>query len=228
MKYWCSVILFLFPISSNYAQDSTKALPRELKHGIEFQIGSLLSLDNFDNYTFSYRYNFNNKSGIRVGIYTNINKDDNDIIQQADTVTYIPSIYSHNTNFRFSVQYLADIMSYNNFSLFWGAGPFIGYYKSESSSEYLSVNYINKSGSYTKTISFGLDVVLGVEYNLTNNVLLSGEYGLSISKENSDISNFQSYIYSNGSPDQNNKVSGEKHTFSTSGQGVKLGLSVFF
>lgn len=39
-------------------------------------------------------------------------------------------------------------------------------------------------------------MILSVEYRLSGNSVLSGEYRLSIFKANSDIETFQNYIYS--------------------------------
>ncbi len=228
MKYYSSLILFFLFLNLSFAQDSSKVIHNELRHGLEFQIGSLLNLTNFNNYTFSYRYCFNNNSGIRIGLYTNLNKDDYDITQQVDSIFNNPQEYSHNYNFKISVQYLQRIISFNKFSLMWGVGPFISYNKSESESEYLSTTYLNQYGNKEKTFSYGVDLILGVEYNLSENVILSGEYGLTISKANSDIESFQNYIYNNGTPNRISNENGERDTFATRGLGVNVGLSIFF
>ena len=228
MKYFNFLILFFLAFNFSFAQDSLSTKNNELKNGLEFQIGSLLSLTNFNSYTFSYRHRYSCNSGLRIGIFTNIIKDDEDLTQQLDSIINNPPEYSHNYNFKLSVQYLQSIMNYNNFSLICGGGPFISYSKIETDNEYLSSTYINKSYDNEKTFGFGIDLLLGVEYNLSENVILSGEYSLTISKSNSDIERYQSYIYNNGNPDRVNKINGESHVFSMRGLGVNLGLSIFF
>ena len=229
MKYYFFLILFFLTFNFSFAQDSLYTNNNnEHKNGLEFQIGSLLSLTNFNGYTFSYRYRYSYNSGLRIGIYTNINKEDEDLTQQLDSIINNPPDYSHNYNFKISIQYLHSIMNYNNFSLIWGGGPFISYSKIESNSENLGSSYIYKYYDKEKTLSYGIDLILGVEYKLSENVILSGEYGLTISKSNSDIEMYQNNIYNNGTPNRINTVNGERHTFNTRGIGVNLGLSIFF
>lgn len=228
MKYYFPIILIVLFFNYNFAQDSSKAIPKEYKQGLEFQIGSLLNLTNFNNYTFSYRYCFNSNSGIRIGLYTSIDKDDYKVTQQVDNNFYNPPDYTHNYNIKISLQYLRSILKYNRFSLIWGAGPFFSYSKSETNSDYFGTSYISKYENHKKTISYGIDLILGVEYKLSENVILSGEYGLTITKANSDIENYQDYIYNDGNPDRIRKENGKIDSFTTRGLGVNLGISIFF
>ncbi|MBE0538951.1 MAG: outer membrane beta-barrel protein [Ignavibacterium sp.] len=228
MKYYRLLILFFLFLNFSFAQDSSKTINKELKHGIQFQIGSLLNLTNFNNYTFSYRYLFNNYTGIRIGLLTNINEEDYDITQQLDSIITNPPIKYNNYNLKLSIQYLHSLISYNSFNFILGGGPFISYSKNESYEEYLSSSYISKYENINKTVSYGLDIVLGVEYNLSENVKLSGEYGLTISNENSDIKNSQTNIYNDGSPNRIRKDEGERNAFRTRGLGVNFGISIFF
>ncbi len=71
-------------------------------------------------------------------------------------------------------------------------------------------------------------MILGVEYKLAENVILSGDYGLTILKENSDIETSYNYIYPDPGQNRISSESGKRHTFSASGMGVHLGLSIFF
>lgn len=228
MKYYSSFLLVLLFVNLIFAQDSIKTNHNELKHGLEFQIGSLLNLTNFNSYTFSYRYCINRNSGIRIGLLTNVNKDDYDIIQQLDSIVYNPLEYSHNYNYKISLQYLYKIMNYNKFSMIFGGGPFISYSKRDSRTESIYTSYLIKYEDKEKTTSFGLDIILGAEYNLTENVILSGEYGLTISKANTNIESLQDYIYTNGNPNSKRSEKGGIDTFTTRGLGVNLGLSIFF
>ena len=228
MKYCCSLILFLFLANCIIAQDSSKTNQNELKHGIQFQIRSLLELTNFDGYTFSYRYRINYKSGIRIGLYTNINKSDDDITQRLDNIVVNPPNYNHNYNFKLSAQYLFDLINYKSFALVFGGGPFISYTKSETSTEYLYTSYSVKHTRKDKSTGFGLDLILGVEYILTDNIILSGEYGLTIDKENSDIDEADNYIYSDVTQNRISTQKGKRDILIINGMGVNLGISFFF
>ena len=228
MKYFYFLIIFVLSFNLTLAQDSSKTNDKELKHGLEFQIGNLLTLTNFNNYTFSYRYCLNNKSGIRIGLLTNINNDDYDVTQKLDSISNSPQEYNHNYNLKISIQYLYSVMNYNKFSLIFGGGPFISYSKRDYKSASLYSSYTVKYEDNNKTTSYGLDIILGTEYKLSENVILSGEYGLTISKANSDIESFQNYNYTDGSPNYIRSESGQIDSFTTRGLGVNLGLSIFF
>ena len=228
MKYYLSLILFFLLINFTLAQDSSKTNQDILKHGLQFQLRSLLELTNFNGYTFSYRYRFNNNSGIRIGIFTSVNESDYDITQQLDSIISSPPNYSHNYSFKLSFQYLKNLINYKSFSLIFGGGPFISYSKSESSSDYLSSSYSRNYTSKDKTTGFGIDLILGVEYSLIENVLLSGEYGITVSKENSNIDDSENYIYTDTSQNRIYRENGERHSVFVRGMGVNLGISVFF
>jgi hypothetical protein len=227
MKYYFFLIFFFIFVNHICAQDSSKTENKKYKHGLEFQVGSFLTLDNFNSYTFSYRYRFNNNSGIRIGLYTNVNKDDYDIIQQVDSIYNNPPDYTNNYSFKISFQYLGSFLNYKSFSMIWGTGPFFSYSSSESNSENLGTSYLSKYKNKDKTIGYGLDLILGAEFKLIENVILSGEYGLTLSNANSDIDYSQEYIYNNGSPNRITKENGKRHTFSIRSMSVNLGLSVF-
>lgn len=226
MKYHSFLILFLFFFNPVFAQDTSKTIDKELKHGIQFQIGGLLDLSNFYGYTFSYWYRFNKCSGIRIGLYTDLNNVDYDITQQLDSVTINPPYYSHNYNFKVSVQYLHSVMKYNNFDLIVGGGPFISFSNSESTIERLGPSSKRISNSKTKSTSYGFDMILGVEYELADNVILSGEYGLTIIKESGDIE--EEYIEESETNNYINKQYGDRDRLLIRSLNVNLGLSIFF
>lgn len=226
MKSLSSLLIFILLLFSNntFSQEDQK----ELKHGLQFQIGTLLDLRSFNNYTFSYRYLFNENSGLRIGLLTNVNKDDYDVTQQIDTISNKPEIFSENYNFKISAQYLKSIINYNKFDLIIGGGPFISYRKIHAKSEYIMSSYISEIEENSKVLGFGLDIVLGVEYKLASNVILSGEYALTIVQENSEINNSQRAVYHDGRQDSIRKEEGTRNSFRTNGLGVNLGLSVYF
>ncbi len=68
MKHLFILLVLSGILNFAFAQDSSKVCENELRHGLEFQIGSMLTLTNYENYTFSYRYRFNNNSGLRIGV----------------------------------------------------------------------------------------------------------------------------------------------------------------
>ncbi len=228
MKYYCALILLLLMVNLTFAQDSSKIVQKELNHGLQFQLRGLLELTNYNGYTFSYRYRFNNKSGIRIGLFTSLNENDYDITDQLDSIISSPPKYSHDYSFKISAQYLKRLMTYNNFALVFGGGPFVSYSKSESKNDNIGTSYTRKYRNNIKAIGFGLDLILGAEYNLTENVIISGEYGLTILKENSDIDYSETYIYTDATQNRIYRENGERHLLTLRGLGVNLGISVFF
>lgn len=228
MKYFISLIFFFLFINSASAQDSSGTCRNELKHGIQFQLRSLLDLTNFDGYTFSYRYRFNNNSGIRIGVYTSIDQEDYDITQQLNDITSNPPDYQHFYAYKLSGQYLFSLAKFKSFALIFGGGPFISYSKSESKYQNLATTYTRKYESKSESTGFGLDVIFGVEYQLVENIILSGEYGLSIYKENSDIDSSEKVIFEDESQNTTHREYGKRHSILTRRIGANLGISVFF
>ena len=74
---------------------------------------------------------------------------------------------------------------------------------------------------------YGFDLILGVEYELASNVILSGEYGLNILKESSEIEDEQMVEVSGG---QNSivKQNGDRDRLIIRSLDVNLGISIFF
>ena len=189
MKNILLLIIFVIFFSHSFAQDSCKTKCKELKHGLQFQVTNIFNLTNFNGYTFSYRYLINNNSGLRVGLLTNFSNQDEDITQRVDTITNNPPTYYKYYNFKISVQFLQSILRYDDFDLIIGGGPFVSLYNSEEYDEFLGASYLRKYTYKNKTTGFGLDIIAGVEYSLTDNIVFSGEYGLTFTKESSDLVN---------------------------------------
>ncbi len=221
------IILFLIIANLTSAQQ-TKTKKEELKHGIQFQIGSLLTLNNFNNYTLSYRYNFDSNSGIRIGILTDVNNNDEDVTVVEDTISLNPNNYSHSYNYKLSLQYLFNAAQYKNFYLFLGGGPFISITKNEFSSEYIYSSYISKSKYDHKSTAYGLDLLFGAEYKPLENIAISGEYGVTFSGGTTDVNDESIHDYYNSTQDEFTTENGKIKNFEINSLGVKLGLTVFF
>jgi opacity protein-like surface antigen len=226
MKKYFLLVVFAVLFNQSFAQDSCSTKCKELKHGIQFQVTNILNLTNFNGYTFSYRYLFNKNSGLRIGLFTSLNNEEEDITQRVDSLTNHPPNKSDSYNFKISVQYLCSIMSYNNFDLIVGGGPFVSFYNVESHYEYLGRSSVGKRTEKNKGTGFGLDLILGVEYKLASNVILSGEYGVSMQRDNSDIEytmtdEYETYTHTSSEI-------GERNRTVIKGLGVNLGIAVFF
>ncbi|QQS34817.1 MAG: outer membrane beta-barrel protein [Ignavibacteriales bacterium] len=228
MKYFLSFVLFFVVINFSFAQDTSKTNCNHFKHGIQFQVRSLLEFTNFSGYTFSYRYRINEKSGLRIGILIAVENSEYEPTLQLDSIIFNPSENYDNNNFKISLQYLHNILSYKDFSIIVGAGPFISFSKYEWNGGYVGTNYINTYFDKEDRTGYGLDLLLGVEYNPFDNIVVSGEYGLSISKDKADLERLEKNIYRDGSPERIYKESGERDRLLIRGLGVNLGVAIFF
>jgi hypothetical protein len=158
--------------NQSFAQDSSKHKCDELKHGIQFQVTNILNLTNYGGYTLAYRYQINRNSGLRFGIYTMISNEDYNITQQVDTIFSKPPSDAENLNLKLSAQYLYSILNYHDFDLLVGGGPFFAINNSEYYDEQLDINSKSKYTYKNDVKSFGIDLLIDVEYRLTNNVRL--------------------------------------------------------
>lgn len=228
MKRNSALVLFLLLFNLTAAQDTSKTTQIQLSNGIQFQFRNILELTNFSGYTISYRHRFNHETGIRIGLYIGVVERDYNFFRQVDTLKSSLPDYENFHNYKISVQYQRLLTSYKNFSLILGGGPFISYYKTETNYNDLGIDYSTHHFRKNKTTGYGIDLILGVEYKLIENVILSGEYGLTFLFENGDYEEVYEYNYSNLNPDRIGKEKGKVETFNLQGLGVNLGISVFF
>lgn len=227
MKKLTCIIFLLLAYHLTFAQETINT-ERELKHGLQFQIVRLLELSNFKGYALAYRHNINKNSGLRVGILTNIEQSDNNVTEQIDTIKRSGPMSENIYQYKLSVQYLQNLTTYKSFSMFLGGGPFVSYFKSDENSEYNELDFFRKISGNTESVGYGLDLILGVEFKVIDNVWLSGEYGLTASKENAEYDNNEEYIYPDASQNRIIARSGDYDSFMIRSLGASLGISVFF
>ena len=228
MKYFYSFVILLMYMNSSIAQDSCKTKKNELRHGIQFQINGILNLGNFNDYTFSYRYLLNKKSGIRISFLTKHNSNSTEGTLLDDTLSYkIPSTnYGH--NLKLSIQYLHSILEYEKFSLVFGGGIFISYDKLEHYYERRRTNYFSSTKKFIEGLGYGLDLIVGVEYYLYKNVIISGEYGVNFSLTFTDYEEIQHKYDSYGERFITRRQNRESKLYKIDSQNVNLGIAIFF
>ena len=71
-----------------------------------------------------------------------------------------------------------------------------------------------------------MDLILGVEYKLANNVVLSGEYGLTILKESAEIEEKDVIEYE--TYDQVRSQIGDRDRVLITSSSVNLGIAIYF
>jgi len=226
MKYFYSLTLVFVFLISTLGQDSSKVENYDLKHGIQFQIRSL-SLRNFDNYTLAYRYLLDKNTGFRLAILTDLSNEDNKGTQIIDSLEYSTPNEYNVYDFQLSFQYLKTILRDNDFSLFIGGGPLLSLEKRLQQSISNTSEYKRERKDMTKTFGYGFNLLFGVEYALSKNVVLSGEYGFTLLIESGDSERIENYYYYEDRPDRIYENTNEIDKFSLKGIGVNLGISVF-
>jgi hypothetical protein len=222
-----ALFLFCFIFTTSFSQNHEEK-DKKLTHGIQFQIRGL-ELQSFDSYTFSYRYLLTKKSGFRIGINTELSSTEGDSYQQVDTLVITPPLYDKKYGFTISAQYLHSILSYKEFDFILGLGAFFSF--SERSRESSSLWYTNIENyyDYVKSTYLGFDIIIGAEYRLTENVVFSGEYGLSVSNgiwKNEYSSSTVNYLTQERF--HHRKRVDDYDILAIGGTGVKLGLAIFF
>lgn len=226
MKHILFLLVFAFMFNQSFAQECCKDKCEDLKHGIQFQVTNILNLTNYGGYNLAYRYQLNRNSGFRFGIYTMISSEDYEITQQIDTIFNKPPVEAENFNIKLSLQYLHRILNYHDFDLLVGGGPFFAINNSEFYDERLDINSISKYTYKNDVTGFGLDLLVDVEYRLTKNVVLSGEYGFVLTSESTEFEDKVVYDYE--SYQNVRSESGTRDRISLRGSIVSLGLTIFF
>ena len=225
MKYLLSFLLLLFISTVSFSQN----IDTTLVHGVQFQLPNILKISNFDGYTFSYRYKQNKTSTYRFGISTNIRYRKTDLTSTSDTLSIN---YPKNDNsyvLKLSVQYLKSIMSYKNYSLIIGGGPFVTYDYRESNYHSIQNDNILKSHHSQKGFGIGLDFLSGVEYQLIRNIIISGEYSLSMIWKTSKIEAKQTRSYNDSNKTEIiGKNSGTTTELGLYGNRVNFGIAIYF
>ena len=198
-------------------------------HGVQFQLPNILKISNFDGYTFSYRYKQNKTSTYRFGISTNIRSRKTDLTSISDTLSINYPNIDKSYILKLSVQYLKSIMSYKNYSFIIGGGPFVSYDYRENNYQSIHTDNIYKSYHFTKGFGIGLDFLSGVEYQLTRNVIISGEYNLSMIWKISDIESEQTKFHNDSKQTEIlEKNSGTTTELGLYGNRVNFGIAIYF
>lgn len=218
-------ILFIL-LNTQFAQDSNNVNSSQLKHGIQFQV-TTLSLRNFDNYTLAYRYLLDRDNGFRLAFRTTFIDEEYDGTQILDSLESLSPRNNSNYDFQLSFQYLNTILRGNVFSFIIGGGPIISFTKQLRESDYYTTNYKSTNKDLKQTFGYGFSLLLGAEYMLSKNVILSGEYGITMLIENGDYENIRNYYYLSDHPDRIDENTGDINKFSLRGIGVNLGISIF-
>ncbi|MCF8356761.1 MAG: PorT family protein [Melioribacteraceae bacterium] len=204
-----SLFSLIFLLSSISAQDTTSNVQYNPRFGIQFQIDKNLSLKNYNGKIISGKYRVTDRLMLGVGISFRAEKYIHDykriVLDESDsTMNYVEKKSS-------SVILEPHLFYYfnqeKNISFYFGGGPFIKFYFSHSFN-----NTIRKQ-------SYGLDLIIGIEWKLTSKLSISSEYQSRIGYE---WKKFKGYAYDGYKHDD------ESNSISIDSDNIRLGLSVYF
>ncbi len=219
MKTLLTILIF-FSVAT-FAQNNQTKNDSTLVHGIQFQLPNILSIGNFDGYTFAYRYKLNKNSGYRFGFTTNIRNNNSNSNELRDTLLYKTSLINENYFIKFSAQYIRSIMSYQNFSFIIGGGPSVLYRRKNNIIKHPQTRTANLFTSY----GIGADFLAGVEYRLYKNIVISGEYGLDIVWKRNNI---ESKLTDNNYSLSNKTNTEREDSFDINNKHALLGIAIYF
>ncbi|HMA61483.1 MAG TPA: hypothetical protein VKP78_02425 [bacterium] len=213
-------------LSAQTEQDSTKIFGT---HSVQFRVQDCFTLSSFKGGLISYKYHFNDRNALRIGVNNNIDlreiEEDYDVYMM-DTSHY--EIFSENKDIdiSFTIEYLRYFNPDDEIKLFLGGGLKTGYssYKEENDDDSdITSNYYNR---YITGLRTGLTLSYGMEWKFRKNMALHAEYG------NDIIWNFyKSKREHHVNPDETDhkdirtEIQKGIDFYST---GVLLGLSVYF
>lgn len=216
-----SVLFILFSIITVSSvihpdQDSTRSRG---KYALLFQVGSNFQLQSFSGATFSFKYQMNKRSALRLGLSISGASSTRDFNQNdfyPDT-TFLGNEKTNSINLTVTCQYLRNIHIIHDVAFYYGGGPVIGFSYSRDNTIY-TINNVPENDNKSNSYNAGLSFVGGVEWYLAKNISLLGEYGFSFT---------YTYLI------RNYVDSYEKYNYTTKGyslgsSAVKLGVSVYF
>lgn len=219
------VIFILFSVIIRGQNDSLD-YSEPLKHGIEFQINKEFTLSSFLGSSIAYRYLIDKTDGLRFLLSTQISKNDINHDVQSDNNQHATQNLDNTVfNIKLSTHYIYSLMNRNKFQLIIGGGPMFLYYKSSNENKADSKTSSQYYSIITNTVwNVGIDLFCGVEYYITENIALSGEYSLAFyySHGKNDHSQFQDTSI------RLSRTNDITNNYSFKDNGVVLGLTVFF
>lgn len=186
------------------------------KYALQFQITQNFSLSSFQGSIISGKYNFSENDAVRLGISINSNTQDNNGL---NTYNNQSQKYSNiNTsvvnNYSIMVQYIKNNYYLSGINFYYGGGPNIGYYYSESNYKDISQN----NRAIERQWNYGINAIAGVEWYFINNMSLSAEYGILFNHFEDVKANTQINVGSES------KTNG----FQVNAYSVRFGLAVYF
>lgn len=202
-----------------FAQTEDEEIDLNGRYALQFQVTDLLQFTDFQGGVISGKYHFNENFALRFGTEIDLSNADrtteNKQINPASEVEQTLQEDQFNIGIHLQLLFLHDVSSPNIF-LYYGGGPFIGYYSETNERESQSGELLTNYKSERTSKSYGVNAVLGVEWFFMKSMSLSLEYNTGIALNKSDINENNDGV----------KSSRTEEIFNIRTNQVKLGLSI--
>jgi hypothetical protein len=200
-----------------------------LKNALQFQISSNFTLRSFQGSVISYKRNFSKRSALRFGLSlsTTFRSDERtDYFSPLDSIQSSRDVNDDLFSMIVRCQYVRQSPKKLNTTIFYGAGPLIGYEYNRTKSDQNNYNSESIYNNEVNTWRVGISFVLGAEWFIRKNMSLLAEYGLDALYE---WRNDDSTARQHTSSGENKSVSERKSKiYHIGASSVKFGLSVYF
>ncbi len=219
-----TVLVFILLSFQLFAQDNTFKPKISDSYALMFQV-SELNLDSYNGATISGKYHFKNQDAIRayLSLYGTSNETNEDVTYEYDYYNDTSSKREHESlELKIGAQYLFYTKPLNEVAFYYGSGLFYNYsgYNDVNENRTIGLDQIDRDEDVKNQSLIGLDIVVGADWFLRNNLSISFEYGC-----------YFYYQWDNRDTPKNNGSYVSKYEFSEVGinySNAKLGLSLYF
>ncbi len=218
-RFFAALVFFGMFSLQMFSQSSEVTKTPTKTYALQFQITDNFSFSSFQGAMFSGKYHFANGNAVRIGL--NVDTENNEIDMDYFTNDTLYSTEKNEADvlsLTMRLQYLFYSSVKDNIAFYYGGGPFVQYYKKESSREFPSGTVVGKNT--TTQWNAGLGLVIGGEWFVRKNIGLSLEYGLTASYTRSETEIKESN--SNPGSEQTKKY------FKIAPSNVLFGISIYF
>jgi hypothetical protein len=223
-SYLSNLLILLFVsqlfITTGFSQITSYLDSLDGKFALQFQIADNFQLSSFQGTTLSGKYHFSCWDAVRLGLSIELGDSESETkIDYLDTSAVAKSKEDGNKfGLTLKSQYIRYFRGTKDISFFGGIGPFISF-NDQSFKRVIEENGIDITRETEASgFSFGLDLIIGVDWMFSNYMSLSAEYGLNFSYRSSEIN----------SKDDSAEANHETTAFNISGNNINFGITVYF
>lgn len=226
-----ALIGILLSVGAAYSQGSNEPpVKNSLVKGawaLQFQINNDFDLNSFNGSTFSLKKQTSPGAAWRLGLSLALSFSDSDRMQSSGGLESPSESDANSQTIDVTLQRVFYPNPGSRVNLYYGLGP-RGYYRHtwakqlRDMTDSTSTETINKLNNW----EVGVAGVLGVEWFVTKNISLLGEYGSSLMYSHDKVRGEQTLVRPDGT--RVNATETKTNEVSFGASAVKLGLSVYF